>query len=88
MLTKIHKTIQTSELRKNLSLHLKKTKDEPVMISINRGEQTCVIIDSDLYNALIEAYEDSVVSQALKCLVNEDKKEYISLNALKKKYDV
>ena len=88
MLTKIHNFIQATELRKNLSHYLKKAKDEPIMISTNRGEQVRVVMDGDLYNTIVEAYEDTVDSNLLKKLVKEDHGEYSSLDNLKKKYGV
>ena len=86
MLTKIHTSIQTSELRKNLSKYLRAAKSSPLVISTERGGGTRVIISSVLYNKLIEAYEDSVDSAELERLVQEDTGGRVTLKALKAKH--
>lgn len=60
MLTKIPKTIQSSELRKNLARYLKASDKAPVFVSKERGSATSVLISSDIFNKFVEAYEDAI----------------------------
>ena len=60
MLTKIPKTIQSSELRKNLARYLKASDKAPVFVSKERGSSTSVLISSDIFNKFVEAYEDAI----------------------------
>jgi prevent-host-death family protein len=56
MICKVQKQIRASDFRKNLAQHIKDAKEGPVVIS-RRGSDTRVLIDINLYNALVEAYE-------------------------------
>lgn len=84
MLTKIHNFIRASDLRKNLGHYLKQAKNEPIVVAAERGGETRVILDSALYNKLIEAYEDWADARELAQLVEEDSGEYVALENLKR----
>lgn len=86
MLTKVHNLIRASEVRKNFSKYLKASKNETLVISTERGGEARVLMDSLLYNKIIEGYEDRVDSENLDRLVAKDKGNHITLKALKNKY--
>jgi hypothetical protein len=79
MLYKLPKTIQVSELRKNLAGHLRHAEKEPVIVSTDRGANTRVILSSGLYNKLIEVYEDYIDARELTALVKNDTGKRIPL---------
>ncbi|MBI3671414.1 type II toxin-antitoxin system Phd/YefM family antitoxin [Candidatus Azambacteria bacterium] len=85
MLTKIKKSIGVSELRKNLPKYFKDAKKEPVVVS-DRGRDVRVIMDVDLYNSIIESYEDHRDEKALERLVKKDKGERVGWKDIKDKY--
>ncbi len=84
MLTKIPKIVQASEFRKNLSQYLKNAKNNPVVVSTERGGDSRVVLSADLYNKLIEFYHNSVDARELIKLVEVDDGERISLSELEK----
>lgn len=86
MLTKVHNFIQASELRKNLSKYLKASKKEALVISTERGGEVRVLLDSTLYNRLVEAYEDEMDADELERLAKKDNGKRISLKVLKAKH--
>ncbi|MFT5037277.1 MAG: hypothetical protein ACI9VM_000856 [Candidatus Azotimanducaceae bacterium] len=65
MISKIKDIIQTSELRKNLSQYLTLSASEPVAVSGGHSDGTRVLLDADLYNKLVEVYEDYQDSKLL-----------------------
>jgi hypothetical protein len=69
MLTKIPKTIQSSELRKNLARYLKASDKAPVFVSKERGNGSCVLIGSDIYNKLVGVYEEEMDEDEKKALI-------------------
>jgi len=72
MLTKIQKNIGISELRKNLSKYLNNAKKEPLVVSLGRGKDLRVVVDVNLYNSLIEAYEDSSLGHLMELAGKEE----------------
>jgi PHD/YefM family antitoxin component YafN of YafNO toxin-antitoxin module len=72
MLTKIHKTIASSDLRRDLALHLKNADKEPVIISKNRGRGANVLLSTAAYNTLVDAYEELTDSRELISLVSKE----------------
>ena len=86
MLTKIKKNIGVSEFRKDISKYLKQAKDEPVVVSLNRGKDSRVVIDTELYNYFIDMAEDSQDAQELIKLKKKDTGERVSWEDVKKKY--
>ncbi len=71
MLSKIRKNIGISELRKNLPKYLKNAKQEPLVVSLNRGKDLRVVVGVDLYNNLIESYEDRSLGQLMEFVEDE-----------------
>ncbi len=59
MFSKIPTTVRTSELRKNFSHYIQASAKSPVVISIERGGDTRVLLARDLYNMLVSVYEDA-----------------------------
>jgi PHD/YefM family antitoxin component YafN of YafNO toxin-antitoxin module len=88
MLTKIHETIRSSDLRKNLARYLKKAGGAPVVISTDRGGDSRVMISSAAYNKLVETYEDYLDSRELARLVKDGSGKRVSLGEMRKKYGV
>lgn len=84
MLTKVHNSIQATDFRKNLAKYLKASKKNPLVISVDRGGETRVIMNSALYNLLIEAYRDDVDAIELERLIAEDTGERIAWRDVKK----
>lgn len=72
VLTKIPKTIPVSAFRAGLADHLAATKHAPVIISGRRGGETYVLLDSAVYNELLEVWEDEQASRTLARLVKRD----------------
>ncbi len=83
MLTKIPKTIQSSELRKNLARYLKDSDKSPVFVSKERGSGSSVLIGADIYNKMIEAYEDAIDARDFLELKKNDDGERIPWSAVK-----
>lgn len=86
MIHKIPDIVRASELRKNLALYLKRSADQPVVISTDRGGDSRVLLGSELYNKLVEAYEDMQDRQELERRVVKDDGSRVSLSQLRKKY--
>lgn len=85
MLTKIKKNIGVSEFRKDISKYLKKAKDEPIVVSLNRGKDSRVVLDTDLYNYFVDIAEGYQDAQEFIKLKKNDKGERVSWEDLKKK---
>jgi len=83
MLTKIPKSIQASELRKNLARYLKVADKEPVVVSKERGGGSSVIIGSEIYNKMIEDYEDAIDARDFLELKKNDAGERIPWSVVK-----
>jgi hypothetical protein len=81
MLTKIPNIIQSSELRKRLAYYLRESDKKPVIISTERGGGSRVLLDSKLYNKLVEVYEDKQDAQELETLVAHDDGTRVSLKS-------
>lgn len=75
MLTKIPKTVPVAELRRNLAKYLNLSSSEPVVVSAGRGDGARVLLDSELYNHLLEAYEDQRDADVLRALREEQEQE-------------
>ena len=86
MITKVQKYINVADFRKNLSRHLKNAKNNPLVISTNRGKDTRVVLDTDLYNELVEAYENQIDSECLVKLVKTDERGKISWGKIKSQH--
>ena len=86
MYTKIPEITSVSEFRSNLSNYMDKVKSRPVFISVHRGKDTRVILDSKMYNELIEMYEDYCDSKTLIKMKKEDDGTRISWGDIKKKH--
>ena len=88
MLTKIEKHIGISDFRKHLSRYFKDAKKKPLIVAANRGNDTRVVIDVDLYNELIDAYEDRRDAECLNKLVTNEKEGGIPWQETKKEHGV
>lgn len=86
MATKIHNLVRVSDLRKDLARYLRDAKKKPVVVSTDRGGDTRVLMSAELYNKLVEAYEDAMDSAELERLVAEDDGVRIPLHELRKEY--
>lgn len=82
MLSPVQKFINVSELRRNLSKYLNQSATDPVVVLAGKSKGSRVILDSKLYNELIEAYEDYQDAETLKTLV-EEKEETVSWSQIK-----
>jgi len=56
MLTQIQKNIGISELRGKLSKYFRDAGKAPVIVTMDRGKRTRVVIDVDVYNALVHTW--------------------------------
>ncbi|MEK7607327.1 MAG: type II toxin-antitoxin system Phd/YefM family antitoxin [Patescibacteria group bacterium] len=70
--TKIQKTVGVSDFRASIPAYLKQAKENPVIISANRGEDPFVLLSADAYNKLVEARELEIDSRELAKLIKED----------------
>lgn len=86
MATKVHNLVRVSDLRKDLARYLRDAKKKPVVVSTDRGGDTRVLMSAELYNKLVEAYEDAMDSAELERLVAEDDGKYVDWDDLKKEY--
>ena len=86
MITKVQKYISASDFRKNFSHYLKSAKKNPLVISTNRGRDTRVVLDADLYNELVEAHENQIDAECLVRLVTTDGEERTSWDKIKKQH--
>ena len=85
--SKIRKPVGISNFRKDLALYIKKAQREPVIVSTTGGGSR-VLLDVDLYNMLVEAYEDHKDAEALsKAMAHDDGTRY-SLSDVKKRYGI
>jgi len=78
MLHQVHNFIKSSELRQNLAKYLKLSADEPVVVAAGHSAGSRVIVDSELYNRLVETYEDYQDAELLEQLVAADDGERVS----------
>ena len=85
--SKIRKPIGISNFRKDLALYIKKAQREPVIVSTTGGGSR-VLLDVDLYNMLVEAYEDHKDSKALSKAIANDNGTRYSLGDIKKRYGI
>lgn len=69
-----------------MSHYLRESARQPVVISTDRGGDSRVLLGSELYNKLVEAYEDMQDRQELEERVAEDDGSRVGLSALRKKY--
>jgi len=70
---KVPKMLSVSAFRAALAKNLAKAKKRPVMIADNRGGGNYVILSAEVYNKLLEAWEDEQDSRELVRLVEENK---------------
>ncbi len=73
ILTKVPKTIGVSEFRAGLAGHLAAAKKSPLVVADRRGSDSYVVLDADIYNELLELWEDAEASRTLEQLVKEQK---------------
>ena len=85
--SKIRKPSGISNFRKDLALYIKKAQREPVIVSTTGGGSR-VLLDVDLYNMLVEAYEDHKDSKALSKAIANDNGTRYSLGDIKKRYGI
>jgi len=83
MLNKVQNLIKSSELRKNLAEYLKRSATEPIVVTAGHSAGNRVLLDSELYNKLVETYEDYQDAELLEELVAADDGERISWEDLK-----
>ncbi len=83
MISKIQNHIKTSELRKNLAKYLSDSSKSPVVVSGGHSDGERVLMDSSLYNTLVEIYEDYHDSVTLSELASKND-ERISWEEVKK----
>ena len=69
-----------------MARYLRESATQPVVISTDRGGDNRVLLGSDLYNKLVEAYEDMQDRQELENRVAKDDGSRVSLASLQKKY--
>ena len=73
ILTKVPKTLGVSEFRAGLADHLAAAKRAPVIVSDRRGGGTFVLLDEDVYNKLLDAWEDIEDGKELARLIKANK---------------
>ena len=73
MFQKIEKTIGVSNFRADMPAHLRRAKQEPLVITTRRGDEPYVVMSADTYNKLVEMREDALDARLLATLVREDK---------------
>ncbi len=83
MLSKIPQFVSASELRTHLAKYLHRAKKEPVVISTDRGANASVLMSGAMYNALLEAYEDTADVRELTNLIKEKETKPIKWNRAK-----
>lgn len=84
MATKIEKQIPISEVRANMAKYFKNAEKNPVIVSLERGRSTRVILSSKFYNELMEAYEDKRDAGELAALKKTHKGAFVSWSKVKK----
>lgn len=84
MATKIEKQISISEVRANMAKYFKDAGKAPVVVSLDRGRNTRVILGSKFYNELVEAYEDKRDAEQLAVLKKTHKGAFVSWSKIKK----
>jgi PHD/YefM family antitoxin component YafN of YafNO toxin-antitoxin module len=88
MITKVPKTVRTSDLRKDLAKYMREAAIEPIVISTDRGGDSRVLLGSDLYNTLVEAYEDLADRATLEERIAKDDGSRTGIASLRTKYGV
>lgn len=92
MLTKIPKTIQSSEFRKNLSKYLKESNKEPVFVSTERGAGSSVLISAEAYNKLVDLYDTELDEEEREALAkgrkNFENGNFLTLHDVKSKLGI
>lgn len=71
--TKVPKTLGISDFRAGLAGHLAKAKKGPIVISDRKSDDSFVLISSDVYNKLFEAWEDEQDGLELEQLIKANK---------------
>lgn len=71
--TKVPKTLGISDFRAALADNFARAKKEPIIISDRKGGDSFVLISSDVYNKLFEAWEDEQDGIELARLIEENK---------------
>ena len=84
MATKIEKQIPISEVRANMAKYFNDAGKNPVVVSLNRGKDTRVILNSKFYNELIDAYEDKIDAEEMTILKKTHRGAFIPWNKIKK----
>jgi len=84
MATKIEKQIPISEVRANMAKYFNDAGKNPVVVSLDRGKDTRVIINSKFYNELIDAYEDKIDAEEMTILKKTHRGAFIPWNKIKK----
>lgn len=74
MITKIPNFIRASDFRQHLAKYLKLAEKEPVVISTDRGGSASVVINAEIYNKLVDAYEDATDARVLANLATSKEK--------------
>lgn len=85
MLTQVQKLVKVSELRRNLSKYLSQSATDPVVVSAGHASGSRVLLDSELYNRLLESFENNEDADVLESLVAADSGERIAWDDVKKK---
>ncbi len=86
MIAKIPEVIQSAELRRNLSKYLSQSETEPALVSAGDSDGTRGLINTELYNRLVQALEDHKDTKALEELVASDDGERIDWQEVKNKH--
>jgi len=70
---KVPKTLGVSGFRAALADNLARAKKNPIVIADRRGGESYVVLSTEAYNRLVEAWEDERDSRELMHLVKENK---------------
>lgn len=67
-----------------MAKYFKNAEKSPVIVSLERGRSTRVILSSKFYNELMEAYEDKQDAEELAVLKRTHKGAFIPLSKVRK----
>lgn len=70
---KVQKSVDVSDFRAAMALHLAGAKKKPLVVSARRGGDSFVVLSIDSYNKLVEAWEDEQDAKELERLVKANK---------------
>ena len=85
---RFQRQISVADFRRNMATYFKRADKKPLFLSGGRSGETKVILSVDLYNKFLGAYENMQDSLELQKLVEKDDGSRVSLEELKRKYEL